>query len=99
MDRRSFLTAFLGVGGAALIAVAPAQALPPMPSLEPAPFDLEAAIAASDDLEGAKIEKAYWVYRRRRVYRPRYYRRRYYYYRPRRCFYTRRYGYIVRRCY
>ena len=92
MERREFLKLlFIGVGAAA--AAAPSEAfesLAPLaepdrnPDLAPRP-----ALATSEDVDGAQVQKAYYyhpyyrhrrrVYRRhaRRVYRR--YRRRYYY--------------------
>jgi hypothetical protein len=92
MERREFLKLlFIGVGAAAAAAPADAfESLAPLaepdrnPDLAPRP-----ALATSEDVDGAQVQKAYYyhpyyrhrrrVYRRhaRRVYRR--YRRRYYY--------------------
>lgn len=107
MQRREFLRfIFAGASAAAAVAVssAPSRALTTLPALEPPASDRqaapEAAVATESDIEQAKIEKSYWVYRRR-YWRPRrryYWRRRYYpvyrrryYYRPR--YYRRRFYY------
>lgn len=103
MDRRNFLTALFCATGAAVAATSvPAEAMslltpPVMPLAEDVPA---AAIATDADMATAKVDEAYWVYRRR------YRRRRRYYYRPR---YHRRhrycrlyrdyYGRLFRRCY
>ena len=93
MERRNFLIALMGLGGAALAAsAAPAIALTAPAPLPEMPFDLTrdptAAIATDEDLADAKLENVYhWRYRYR-------YRRRY-----RRCYYFRRYGSLWRRCY
>ena len=101
MERRNFLIALMGLGGAALAAsTLPATALTAPAPLPEMPVDLTreptAAIATEEDLADAKFEDVYhYYYRRRRRRRFRYgYRRRY-----RRCYYFRRRGSLWRRCY
>ena len=76
MERRNFLIALAGFGGAALAASAiPAAALPALAT--PPVADTAAAapaVATAQDLAGAKIDNVYWV-RRRYYYRPRFYGR------------------------
>ena len=93
MERREFLKLlFIGVGAAAAAAPADAfESLAPLaepdrnPDLAPRP-----ALATSEDVDGAQVQKAHYYYHpyyrhRRRVYRRharrvyRRYRRRYYY--------------------
>jgi hypothetical protein len=94
MERRAFLRLmFAGAGAAAVVASSPTQALTSLAPLAP-PAAPEDAVARPADMEQAKVENSYWVYRRRYYWRPRrrYWRRRYWrrYYRPR---FRRRYYY------
>jgi hypothetical protein len=82
MERRALLK-LLCLGATAAFAASPVRAFTRLAPVAPPDFDPtttpQAAVATPEDIERAKIEKAWWYRRRRR----RYYRR-YYYYRPRR---------------
>lgn len=101
MERRDFLKIALGMAAGAVVTVRAAQAMTPPPSpLKDQPPIPEAeakpAVATSQDVEGAKVEKVRWHHRRwrrhhwhrrrhwgwhrRRHWRHRHWRRRYYYY-------------------
>jgi hypothetical protein len=87
MERREFLKLlFTGVGAAAAAAAAPADvfaSLAPLAEPDRNPdLATRPAVAASEDVDGAQVQKAHYYYHpyyrhRRRVYRR--YRRRYYY--------------------
>ena len=104
MDRRNFLTAMFCIAGATIAAAtAPAEAIalltPPVsPDSANAPA---AAVATEADMAQAEVQDAYWVYRRRRHWRRRFYYRPVYRYRRRRFCSLRRdwYGRLYRRCY
>jgi len=80
MERRALLK-LLCLGATAAFAASPARAFTRLAPVAPPDFDPtttpQAAVATPEDIEQAKIEKAWWYRRRRRYYR------RYYYYRPR----------------
>ena len=98
MDRRGFLTVFIGAAAGLALAHESAAALTlAKPALPPTATPPQDAVLRQEDAQDARIEKARVYYRRRRRYRPRrrvvvvrrypYYYRRYYgpryYYRPR----------------
>ena len=88
MERRNFLIAMMGLGGAALaVSALPAAALTAPAPLADMPVDLTreptAAIATDEDVANAKLENVYHYWRRRRYYgygyRRRFIRRRFFF--------------------